>query len=108
MILILGAMLERPVDEWYGLELVERVELKTGTIYPALVRLEQAGWLTSHWEDVNPSEEGRPRRRLYRMTGEGQARAQEEVSAHMTKLSGTGRRAPGRPHPRASSNPSAA
>jgi DNA-binding PadR family transcriptional regulator len=44
-----------------------------GTLYKALARLEQAGLLTSSWEDPGLGEaEGRPRRRLYRVTPSGE------------------------------------
>jgi hypothetical protein len=44
-----------------------------GTLYKALARLEQAGLLTSSWEDPGLGEaEGRPRRRLYRVTPGGE------------------------------------
>ena len=43
-----------------------------GTLYKALARMTEAGLLTAEWEDHSPAEaEGRPRRRLYRVTGEG-------------------------------------
>jgi PadR family transcriptional regulator len=86
VILILSAMSKRPSEEWYGLELVDRVDLKSGTIYPALVRLEQAGWLESRWEEREPSELGRPRRRMYWLTAAGQTVAREEVAAHLSNL----------------------
>jgi DNA-binding PadR family transcriptional regulator len=41
-----------------------------GTLYKALGRLEELGLLTSRWEDAAAAE-GRPRRRLYELTGEG-------------------------------------
>ena len=41
-----------------------------GTLYKALSRLESAGLLSSRWEDVDETAEGRPRRRLYRVTDE--------------------------------------
>ena len=41
-----------------------------GTLYKALSRLETAGLLVSQWED--PAPEGRPRRRLYSVTGAGE------------------------------------
>ena len=41
-----------------------------GTLYKALSRLEEFGLLTSRWEDAAAAE-GRPRRRLYELTGEG-------------------------------------
>jgi PadR family transcriptional regulator len=40
-----------------------------GTLYKALGRLEEFGLLSSRWEDAAP--EGRPRRRLYELTGQG-------------------------------------
>lgn len=41
-----------------------------GTLYKALGRLEELGLLTSTWEDAAAAE-GRPRRRLYELTGRG-------------------------------------
>jgi len=50
-----------------------------GTLYKALGRLEEFGLLASRWEDAEAAE-GRPRRRLYELTGEG-ARAAERARA---------------------------
>lgn len=72
---ILEAMLGDPSGDWYGLQLSEAAELKSGTIYPALARLEHYGWLESHWELVDPSVAGRPKRKLYRLTRDGAATA---------------------------------
>lgn len=45
-----------------------------GTLYKALARMETAGLLTSEWEDPDvAAEDGRPRRRLYRITANGRA-----------------------------------
>lgn len=45
-----------------------------GTLYKALERLERAGLLESRWEEPTlAAEQGRPRRRLYRVTGAGEA-----------------------------------
>ncbi len=56
-----------------------------GTLYKALGRLEEFGLLTSRWEDA-AAVEGRPRRRLYELTGEGarvaaRARADDKATA---------------------------
>ena len=48
-----------------------------GTLYKALGRLEERGLLTSVWED-GAAAEGRPRRRLYELTGEGARVARAE------------------------------
>lgn len=43
-----------------------------GTLYKALHRMERAGWLESEWEDADAAvAAGRPRRRLYAITGTG-------------------------------------
>jgi PadR family transcriptional regulator PadR len=44
-----------------------------GTLYKALSRMEKAGLLESRWDDPQlAADEGRPLRRLYRITGAGQ------------------------------------
>jgi DNA-binding PadR family transcriptional regulator len=53
-----------------------------GTLYKALSRLEEFGLLTSRWQDAAAAVEGRPRRRLYELTGEG-ARVAERARAEM-------------------------
>lgn len=50
-----------------------------GTLYKALGRLEAAGLLTSRWEE--PAPEGRPRRRLYTVTGAGERAAEQAAHA---------------------------
>jgi DNA-binding PadR family transcriptional regulator len=49
------------------------LDLPTGTVYPALRRLERAGWLASEWDVVS----GR-KRRTYRLTRAGQQALQAE------------------------------
>jgi PadR family transcriptional regulator, regulatory protein PadR len=73
--LVLRAMLAEPTREMYGLQICQAAELPSGTIHPILARLERLGWLESHWEDAVPQEEGRPRRRYYRLTEDGAERA---------------------------------
>jgi PadR family transcriptional regulator len=74
---VLGALLSDPSDELSGAEVARVTKLASGTLYPILLRLEQAGWLTSAWEKGNPHELGRPRRRFYRVTAVGAKRAKE-------------------------------
>lgn len=73
--LVLREMLAEPTREMYGLQICQKAELPSGTIHPILARLERLGWLESHWEDTVPQEEGRPRRRYYRLTEDGAERA---------------------------------
>lgn len=72
-LLVLKACLDRSSQRLHGYELMQMTGLASGTLYPILMRFEREGWLSSIWEDVNPSDEGRPRRRLYRITGTGQS-----------------------------------
>jgi PadR family transcriptional regulator PadR len=72
---VLRALLEDPSQEKYGLELCEAAELPSGTIHPILARFEGIGWLESRWEEADPREEGRPRRRYYRLSPEGAEQA---------------------------------
>ena len=79
-LLILATLLEHPQEELSGADLRRQTGVATGTLYPILLRLEDAGWLTSRWEELNPREAGRPRRRLYSMTGLGVRKAQAAVT----------------------------
>lgn len=58
-------------DEASGAQIAQVTRLASGTLYPILLRLEQAKWVESHWETGDPRELGRPRRRFYRITGVG-------------------------------------
>ena len=69
--LVLQALLQDPGRELYGVEVGDVAGLPSGTVHPILARLERAGWSTSQWEDIDPSAEGRPARRYYRLTPEG-------------------------------------
>lgn len=68
---VLLALAEDFNHDHYGLDLMKRTQLKSGTLYPALIRLEGHGLVRSFWEDIDPVTAGRPRRRLYRLTAEG-------------------------------------
>jgi PadR family transcriptional regulator, regulatory protein PadR len=72
---VLEAFLENPSTELSGADLQKRSRIASGTLYPILLRLESAGWFLSRWETIDPSSAGRPRRRLYRLTASGLARA---------------------------------
>ncbi|MEJ0005774.1 MAG: helix-turn-helix transcriptional regulator [Steroidobacteraceae bacterium] len=74
---VLGVFLESPPTELAGAELQRHGKLGCGALYPILLRLETAGWLVSRWEIAAAANAGRPRRRLYRLTASGLARASE-------------------------------
>jgi len=79
--LVLSVLLDAPAEEVYGFELSRASGLPSGTIYPILRRLEDEGWLASRWEDISQEQEGRRRRRYYRLTGDGALSAREAITA---------------------------
>ncbi|MEV4351605.1 helix-turn-helix transcriptional regulator [Actinoplanes sp. NPDC049596] len=84
---VLAALLADPAADRYGLQLMADTGLPSGTLYPILVRLERAGWVTSEWEKIDPVAEGRPSRRYYRLTADGATAAQREVAAMQRQMS---------------------
>ena len=75
----------------YGFDVMEACGLPSGTVYPALRRLEKAGLLRSRWEKTAEARaEGRPRRRTYEMTALGQEAlpAAEEKLSEVRRLLG--------------------
>jgi DNA-binding PadR family transcriptional regulator len=56
----------------YGFDIIDATGLPSGTVYPALSRHEQDGYVRSSWEDpVKAHRDRRPPRRYYRITAEG-------------------------------------
>src|SRR4051794_4287945 len=83
---VVAALLADPATERYGLQLMQATGLPSGTLYPILVRLERAGWVVSRWEENDPSAEGRPNRRYYRLTADGAVEARREVAAMQRQM----------------------
>jgi PadR family transcriptional regulator PadR len=56
----------------YGFDIIDTTGLPSGTVYPALSRLERDGYVKSAWEDEQRAHrDGRPARRNYRVTSPG-------------------------------------
>jgi len=56
----------------HGFDIADRTGLQTGTVYPALRRLETLGFVRSEWERENVARrEQRPARRYYEITKTG-------------------------------------
>jgi PadR family transcriptional regulator, regulatory protein PadR len=73
-------------QEWrYGYDLSRNTGLKSGTLYPILMRLAEHGLLETSWE---ATEEGRPPRHLYKLTQNGARYALEQRDAEVTKALG--------------------
>ena len=75
----------------YGFDIIDHTGLPSGTVYPALSRLERDGYVRSAWEDERRAhEEGRPARRYYRITAPG-ARALDDAVTYLRTLIPLGR-----------------
>jgi PadR family transcriptional regulator, regulatory protein PadR len=64
------AMMAGAAGKWHhGYDLCRQAGIKSGTLYPLLIRLEEQGYLTAEWQA--PAEPGRPPRHAYRLTATG-------------------------------------
>jgi PadR family transcriptional regulator, regulatory protein PadR len=62
---VLRALAADPAQWRYGYDLAAEVHLKSGSLYPMLVRLAERGLLDTSWE---PGQGSRPPRHLYRLS----------------------------------------
>lgn len=87
---LLATLAEAGKDWSHGYDLARRAGIKSGTLYPLLIRLEAQGHLEAEWQA--PAEPGRPPRHAYRLTKDGLKLAREfaaeQVSAPASRLSG--------------------
>ncbi len=73
----------------FGLDVMERTGLPSGTVYPTLGRLEKRGYVEGRWEEEGRAQrERRPRRRYYRLTGAGQAALAEAIRGYRAMADG--------------------
>ena len=70
---VLAALLDQPAQWQHGYALAKQTGLKSGTLYPILIRLADRGLVEARWQDE--PQPGRPRRHLYRLTADGLATA---------------------------------
>jgi DNA-binding PadR family transcriptional regulator len=75
----------------FGFDIMDATGLTAGTVYPALERLEDLGFVQSHWEsEAAARRNGRPARRYFELTGSGR-RALLESLARYPMLQGAPR-----------------
>ena len=70
---VLAALGGEPSAWQHGYALAGKTGLKSGTLYPILIRLADRGLVEACWQDEPVP--GRPRRHLYRLTADGLASA---------------------------------
>jgi PadR family transcriptional regulator, regulatory protein PadR len=74
---VLVSLLAEPTSWRYGYDLSRETGLKSGTLYPILMRLTADSWLQTRWEEAEP---GRPPRHMYRLTTNGLRQARQFVT----------------------------
>ena len=80
---VLGELASHRSELLSGADIARRTKLASGTLYPILLRLEAAGWLSSQWEAGDPTVLGRPRRRFYTITTEGARNVRKVVKSFL-------------------------
>lgn len=73
--LTLSVLLQDRQSWRYGYDLTRETGLKSGTLYPLLIRLHDQGYLEAEWRESPQA--GRPPRHVYRLTLSGIALAQQ-------------------------------
>jgi PadR family transcriptional regulator PadR len=79
MLDVLAALVWSP-DDLHGFALAKIARRPTGSVYVILGRLEEHGWVDSYWEPLNAQDEGRPRRRFYRLNPDGLGAARKVLA----------------------------
>ena len=101
---VLAALSYQPSEWRHGYALAKHTGLKSGTLYPILIRLADRGLVEACWQDE--PQPGRPRRHLYRLTADGiavagaalaaaaESQARQRARAPLTKRGATARAVP--------------
>jgi PadR family transcriptional regulator, regulatory protein PadR len=76
---LLAILLERPQAWRHGYDLSKETGLRSGTLYPLLMRLSEQGLLEQRWEEADRP--GLPPRHVYRLTAAGLAFARDQELA---------------------------
>ena len=67
----------------YGFDIMDVTGLPSGTVYPALRRLERTGVVESRWEnETTAHKDHRPARKYYKLTGAGKAALSEAIGRY--------------------------
>ncbi len=85
--LLVLKVLARGPEHGYGITLrvkqlsEDALRVEEGSLYPALHRMEQTGWISAEWK----ASENRRRAKYYRLTAKGRRRLAEEQE-HWTRV----------------------
>ncbi|GGE96677.1 hypothetical protein GCM10011404_32270 [Sphingomonas prati] len=80
MLVLLGAFSARTQTWRHGYDLMKETGLRSGTLYPLLMRMTDQGLVEAEWRE--PERPGRPPRHVYRLTASGAAFATTATPVH--------------------------
>jgi DNA-binding PadR family transcriptional regulator len=83
---LLASFLDRPQAWRHGYDLAKETGLKSGTLYPLLMRLSEQGLMESRWQE--PERPGLPPRHEYRLTPPGLALARDQAPSEAADVTG--------------------
>ncbi|MBL4855111.1 MAG: PadR family transcriptional regulator [Robiginitomaculum sp.] len=76
--IVLAMLLHSPQKWQYGYEISKITLLKSGALYPILMRLHEQQFLEATWRESD--QPGRPPRHIYRLTSSGISLANEQAN----------------------------
>lgn len=82
-LIVLSTFLQEPEHWKYGYDISRSTGLKSGTLYPILMRLADRKLLETSWETA---ETGKPPRHMYRLTPEGMQFARQHRPSRSGRL----------------------
>ena len=71
MLSLLASLADKAPGWIHGYDLMKATGLKSGTLYPLLIRMTDQGLVEAEWRE--PEQPGRPARHAYRLTNAGVA-----------------------------------
>jgi len=77
---LLGVLLQQPRTWYHGYDICVATRIKSGTLYPILMRLSDRGLLEHKWQES--PESGRPPRHVYRLTASGTTYARAQIAGN--------------------------
>ena len=82
---VLDAFLQAPTDWIYGYDISRNTGLKSGTLYPILMRLAEHKLLETSWE---MEAKGRPPRHMFKLTEDGLRYARAQMATQRAGVMG--------------------
>ena len=83
---VISIFISNPWREYSGADICRKAKLKSGTVYPMLIKMEVNGWLSSELEKIDPKKEGRPKKRLYKITHKGFTEGQKILAEYFPSV----------------------